>query len=229
MLATKAVKAIEVSDNAKTGPVSATYASQASCPNTCPFYRNGCYAELGPTGIHTRKISSCDVVDPVEIAKAEADAISDLTGRQDLRVHVVGDCSSNEAAFIVSSAMAEHRAKRGSRAWTYTHAWRDVERSSWQYESILASVETTDEIAEARSRGYAAAIVVDSFKSDKLYNLDGEKILPCPNQTKKIQCVDCGLCMKADFLHKNNISIGFEAHGVSKRKVLLSLEVKNNK
>jgi len=221
---TSPVKAVEVSENKKTGIVSATYASQSSCDSKCPFYHNGCYAEAGPAGIHTRKVSSSHITDPVEIAKAEAEAIRGLSGRFDLRIHVVGDCNNDESADIVSKAMAEHKEKHNCEAWTYTHAWRTVQKQSWNNQNVLASIETFQDIVSARSRGYVAAIVVAKFKSDRLYVENGEKILPCPNQTKSVQCVDCRLCMKTEHLRKNNITIAFEAHGTSKKKVLLALE-----
>ena len=47
--------AVETSDNAKTGPVSATYASQHSCPR-CPLRGGGCYAEFGPLAAHLRYV-----------------------------------------------------------------------------------------------------------------------------------------------------------------------------
>ena len=221
---TSPVKAVEISENKKTGLVSATYASQNSCPDDCPFYRNGCYAEFGPTGIHTRKISSSHIVSSIEIAKAEAEAIRGLSGRFDLRVHVVGDCADDDSANIVSTAMAEHKAKHDCEAWTYTHAWRDVSSRSWNNQNVLASVESIADIKKARRREYAAAIVVAKFKSDKLYIEDGEKLLPCPNQTRGVQCVDCRLCMKTEHLRNNDISIAFEAHGAGEKKVRLALE-----
>src|SRR5262249_36720289 len=40
-----AAVAVETTDNAKLGKVSATYASQATCPRSCPWFGAGCYAE----------------------------------------------------------------------------------------------------------------------------------------------------------------------------------------
>ena len=223
-------RAIETTENSKTGPVSVTYAAQGSCPDDCVFKGSGCYAETGPTGIITNRLNKqSGDADPVAIATEEAEAIDSLTGRNDLRVHVVGDCKSNQTAEIVSKAMQRHRRKRGRKAWTYTHAWRNVDRSSWGSESVLASVETPAEIAEAQALGYATAIVVEKFESDKIYRLDGHKIVPCLAQTKGTQCIDCGLCMNAEALARTKTSIAFEVHGISKKKMLIQLEIKNKK
>src|SRR5262245_8197094 len=96
----KIATATEISDNAKTGRVSATYAAQASCPTTCPFLRNGCYAELGASfaGFTTNRLNKAAAADgarALEVAKAEAAAIATLSGKRPLRLHVVGDCRTD--------------------------------------------------------------------------------------------------------------------------------------
>src|SRR5262245_20215952 len=70
--AIKPVRAVENSENAKTGLVSATYASQESCPADCPFRGAGCYAEGSRVGFHTRRLNRSPVTDPAVIARAEA-------------------------------------------------------------------------------------------------------------------------------------------------------------
>lgn len=41
-----------VSGNAKCGPIPVTTTSADSCPPTCSFKGNGCYAESGPLAMH---------------------------------------------------------------------------------------------------------------------------------------------------------------------------------
>ena len=38
--------------------VSATYAPQQTCPQTCPLMKNGCYAEVGRVGLHTHRLNA---------------------------------------------------------------------------------------------------------------------------------------------------------------------------
>lgn len=156
------------------------------------------------------------------IARLEADAIGTLTGALDLRVHVVGDCKTSAAAKLVAAAMARHRRKQGRRAWTYTHAWRTVPRKAWLGESVLASCETAGQVKEANSRGYAAAIVVAKFASEKAYTTEeGLRIIPCPNQTSRgLTCLQCGICMNAGSLAQRGFTVGFEAHGAGKGKII---------
>jgi hypothetical protein len=221
------VIAVEKSDNAKTGPVSATYVSQASCPADCPLRGSGCYAESGPVGIITRRLTRSGEGSPLELARREAQAIGRLSGRRDLRVHVVGDCRTEKAARIVARAMRRHRGKVGMRAWTYTHAWKRVRRTAWEDASVLASCETVEEVRHARARGYATALVVDSFATEKAHDVaPGVCLLPCPNQTRGVTCERCGLCMDDQRLHRAGLTIGFAAHGSGKGRVLRAVEGK---
>ena len=219
--------ATEKSKNGKlsvTGNVSATSAAQESCPKTCPFYKNGCYAEDGPQGAFVtsklNKAAAAAAASALDVAIAEAAAIDKLSGKRALRLHVVGDCATDETAEIVSAAAARHRAKAGRPVWTYTHAHVDVKRESWGNVSVLASCEKTSELAAARARGYATAVVVSEFKTDKLYVDGGEKILPCPEMTgRAASCEDCRLCWDDARLRAAGITIAFKAHGAKKAKV----------
>lgn len=215
--------AVDVSSNAKIGPASATYVSQSSCPTSCPLRGAGCYAESGPMAIHTRRLNKANpTASPVEVARAEAAAIEEkISGRLDLRLHVVGDCATDEAAEIVSKA-ALAAMKPGRKVWAYTHAAADVKRESWGAVSVLASGETPEQIKAAQAKGYATAMIVSKFKQDGLYEEDGLKILPCPNQTRDVTCVECRLCMDDTRLHEKGITIGFTPHG-SRFKVVQRL------
>lgn len=222
----KIANAVELSQNAKLGGMSTTYAGIQSCPNTCPFKTSGaCYAQSGPVGIQWRKTWS-DHVTQLETARAEAKEIRGLTGEHDLRLHTAGDCSTPEAARIVADAAELHMRKHGKAAFTYTHAWRTVPRSAWGEVSVLASCETPDEIEAAKARGYATAMVVQSYDKTTVYQKDGVKILPCPEMTGKADsCKTCRLCMRDDKLKAADITIAFAAHGPTK-KMKAALESK---
>jgi hypothetical protein len=212
--------AVENSTTSKMGPVSATYVSQNSCPPDCPFMGKGCYAEQGLVNFHTQRVNRADpTASPLRVAHDEANAIrTKLSGRRDLRLHVVGDCASTTAASIVSEA-ALSVTKRGRSVWTYTHAWRDVDRTAWADVNVLASVEDPQSAQRALDEGWAVAMVVPSFPQDAAYRHQGLKVLPCPNQTRGVQCVDCRLCWDEPRLRNAGLVIGFKPHG-SRRKVV---------
>lgn len=227
--------AVEVSQNAKVGLSSGTYASQVStCPDSCPLKpkldakgkvteSRGCYANGSLVAMHSSRLNQADGQDAREAQKQEVEAIESLTGSLDLRVHVVGDCVDNTHAKALAKAMASHRQKKGKAAWTYTHNWRKIKAKSWQGESVLASCDSLSQVKEANKLGYASAVIVDSFDSPKVYVKEGVKLLPCLYQTKGIQCVDCRLCLNSDKLARLGLTIAFTPHGGGKAKARLAL------
>ncbi len=219
-LTIKPVIAVEKSQNAKIGTVSATYVSQSSCPRSCPFFGNGCYAEQGLTGIHTKKLNKSTVTDLVEIAEAEAKGIRGLSGKYPLRLHVVGDCTTDECASIVSSAADEYAEIEGSPVWTYTHA-HNTRRESWGKVSVLRSCENMEQVKQATEDGFASAMVVSEFDKETSYDIgDGYRGIPCPQQTGKAKtCVDCGLCQRDAKLRDAKLVVLFAAHGSRKSLV----------
>jgi len=211
----------EKSGNSKLGNlknkqiVSATAASQISCPDDCAWKNSGCYAETGLMFFTTNRLNKSGAESPLDVAIAESDAIRNLSGKYDLRLHTVGDCKTNESAKIVSCAAELHMAKCGKKVWTYTHAWKVVDRVSWGKVSVLASVESESDIDDAWNHGYAAAIVVSQHTSDKAYVLpNGHVVIPCPQQTgKSANCFTCRLCWNSDRLLARKQTIAFAAHG----------------
>lgn len=211
-----AVFAVEVTDGSKLGKVSATYAAQASCPSACVFRDAGCYAEHGPLSMLTTKRlnrAAGTEATPESVAIEEAERIDQLTGTRDLRLHVVGDCSTEGAARIVAAAAARYTARGGGRVWTYTHAWRTVPREAWGTVSVLASCETIADIQAARARGYATSLTVQDHLTDKAHTLIDETVLPCPEQTRGVQCATCRLCTDDARLRDTGRTIAFALHG----------------
>lgn len=209
--------ALSRSMNAKLGGAATTHAAQASCPGSCPFLNGGgCYAESGRQGKFVTEPLNAQASEvgasALDVAHAEAHAIDAMlvVAGNPMRLHTVGDCSTDEAALIVSAACERYVARGGGPVWTYTHAWRTVVRESWGNVSVLASCETPEAVEEARERGYAPSIVVEEFHSDKLY--DG--ILPCPAQTHHGNCTDCRLCFNDAGVLGRGYAIGFELHGI---------------
>lgn len=220
----RAAFAVEKSANSKTGLCSCTYVSQASCPIHCPFKDDGCYAQQGNTNVWTLDVNASPIKDPESIAREEADAIDRLSGQHPLRLKVVGDCPTPQAAAIVASAADRYKARGNQPIWAYTHAWKDVERI-WHGSavSILGSCESTAQFADVRAAGYAPALVVPAHPADGKAWLaeDGTKVIPCPAQTRKgkVQCVSCKLCWKDDELLARGLAIAFEPDGNTGKRV----------
>jgi hypothetical protein len=228
---------VETTKNSKIvgtkGNVCATYTSiKHTCPVTCKLKGEGCYAQLGNTGLHSKRFEKSipDHFTPDDLAKLEAQAIDasfysgkipqdSIRGGRELRLHVSGDTTTKEGAKLISAAVKRWYKRGGGKVWTYTHAWSMVSRKSWKGVSILASLDSTKDLGKALKQGYGVAIVVPEHKSSKAFELDGYKYIPCPQQTVGTPCVQCRLCFDADGLKKRNTGIAFAAHGVKTNNI----------
>lgn len=216
--------------------VDTTYASiKGSCPNSCPIKNNGCYAQLGPTGIHVARIDKVGKdLSALQVARDEAKSIDASydggpvpAGRM-MRLHAAGDSRTIKGTRLIANAINRWQKRGGGTVYNYTHAWRTVPRKEWKNVSVLASISFVSEVVEARKQGYAPAIMVPEHPSDKAYKLKGSKIkwIPCPAQTKDdVACTDCKLCMNADRLFQEGFGIAFAAHGVAQNKIKRHLTV----
>ena len=231
------VKYVENSKNKKISgslPIDSTYVSvKGSCPLTCQFRNGGCYAQVGPLGIHVGRLDKeVDNLSALQIARSEAQAIDSsydagVVPNRDMRLHVSGDCRTIAGAKLINNAVGRWKQRGGDACWSYTHCWDHVTRDVWSNVSMLASVDSAEEVEYARQNGYAPALVVGEHTSDKVYTLPGSdtKWIPCPSQTRHVGCVDCRLCMNADRLFANNMGITFSAHGVYKNSIKKRLAV----
>lgn len=208
------------SGNAKLGRAAATYVARQSCPTSCPFQSSGCYAEHDNTRTHWDRITAgSHGADPLTLARREAEMIDAAPADRDLRLHVAGDSITEAGTELIASACGRYvdRAKRERgldvKVWAYTHAWRTVPREAWGSVSVLASCETADDVQHARERGYAAALVVAEFAGEAAHAVGGERIIPCPQQTRGATCTDCRLCFSDARLRERRLAIGFAVHG----------------
>ncbi len=194
---------VEKTNNKKTGPIAVTHLAQSTCPKTCPLYKKGCYAEKGTQWLTTNALNKREI-SALESASMEIESLKKRKGTGPLRLHIVGDFISqahlNYATWVT----------RSQTVWAYTHNWRNLRPTTM---SVLASVHSIDEAKQAHSEGWVPAIVVEDFKSSTMYEQDGFKILPCPEQTgKKATCKDCLICTHSRELHAKKVVIAFKKH-----------------
>lgn len=237
------VLAIEAAGNRKLAPVkkvgrtcipdgsrcSATYVSiNKTCPESCTFKGNGCYAQTGYTGLI---VAPLDAAVDYNIGQNEAAAILRMFGGgpipqdggkhgrsgRDLRLHVSGDVRDFDHAGHLAYAAERWMARGGGRVWTYTHRWRTIDRGAWGRVSVLASCETPEDATAARARGYKVALVAPNPRgATRAYLMtDIGKVLPCPAETLGTTCVQCRLCLDDK---KLGVAIAFAPHGPGARK-----------
>lgn len=222
---------IKNSRNSKIGKIDATYAPiNKTCPSSCKLKDSICYGQISYVGMWNKRIESkSENQSKLDLANEEADLIIkssfDESKSKYLRLHVSGDSTTIRGTKKLAKA-AEYWIKNSKEyVYTYTHAWKNVNRSNWGKISVLASVESVNEISKARLAGYAPSVVVPKHHGKKAY-LSSDKVttlIPCPAQTSNVTCEQCKLCMKADWLFQNNKGIAFEVHGVRKNKIRLNV------
>ena len=223
------VVAVERSKDGKTGKISATHVSQQSCPKACPLLMNGCYAEIaGMQPFTTRRLNSSTIVRADTIARLEAAAVDRLSGRRQLRGHVVGDCRTVTAARIVGASYVRHTAKHGQRHWTYTHSWPTVPLRAWNGAHVVASIHTAQDARRARTHGYQVlALATDARHPTHAPYRDQQtrlKVLPCPAQfapasgSAPMTCDRCNICQDASVLKRAGCdAVAFQPDALPKR------------
>lgn len=228
----KIAAVVEKSDNCKIGNMSATYTPFATCPDTCPmkpatridgtFETTEGYCTQGMVSCTMRRLGKTVVSTKAtlfQIQKAECSGIEALSGKRPLRLKGAGDTPNDRYARGLAKACKTYSAKHNQPTYTYTHNWRTVKRASFGDISVLASCDAVSDIAAARDRGYATAVIVSHFPAGaKVFEVNGESILPCPNQVAEnagrlFTCEQCMLCANDEMLRARGLTVGFEAHG----------------
>ena len=120
----------ERSSNKKTGPIAVTTTSKDSCPKSCPFMGNGCYAESGPLGMLWKKISDAQIDGTFTNGRATLRAIGfeELLQRvkrlpkgQMFRHNQAGDLMGIGLNIDRDALRKLTKAARGKVGFTYTH------------------------------------------------------------------------------------------------------------
>lgn len=222
------------------GPfVTSTYVSiEATCPDFCPWKGNGCYASEGESHLTMAGLNRAAWnMTALQVTLAEAAAIDaafargvpqdGAKGGRDLRLHVGGEVSCTTGARALAAAVRRWSARGGGPAWTFTKRWRQIDREAWGPISVLASCVSTADVAAARARGYAAAIVVADFPDGPAsWRYADGRAIPCPAEaTKHVTCSSCRMCMDAERLLERGLVIAFKAHGAGAEKVRRRLPV----
>lgn len=228
------------------GPfVASTYASiAATCPGSCPFRDNGCFAQAGASHLTMGSLDRAGRrVSALAVSLAEADKLGAMWVRgvpqdggrdgqsgRDLRLHVGGDVSCESGAQSIALAVRSLQRRRGLGAcWTYTHRWREIPRRAFGSISVLASCETPTDVEAAHGRGYASAITVGRFPDGKSAFAVGRfRAIPCPFEAGSgVTCVKCRLCFDDGRLRRRGDVIAFEAHGSQAGRARERLRVLN--
>lgn len=210
----------KVSSNVKTGPIPVSTSSRATCPTTCPFRGNGCYADNHPMRHHWDAVTRGDRGMRLRHFLA---AIMALPAGQIWRHNQAGDLphtSGRISRRFIRGIVAANRWRRG---FTYTHHRLDIGENQTliryaNRNGFVVNVSTESEAAadQAIDAGLPAVIAVDSEEKRTTWHTPaGNTVLVCPAQRSDTKtCSTCQLCYKRG----RRVVIAFLAHGTSKRK-----------
>lgn len=207
------------SSNKKTGPIPVSTTTRESCPVTCPFKKNGCYADGGPLAIHWSAITD---------GKRGTDwqtfckSISNLPDGQLWRHNQAGDLPGDGVRINAEKMQLLVGANAGKRGFTYTHhvpsrenlsTVRAANRAGFTVNLSGNSLSHADNLKEI-APDLPVVAIVPSDNPCPNRTPGGRAVVQCPATTEKgiargINCKDCGLCQIAT----RNSVIAFPSHG----------------
>lgn len=215
-----------VSGNAKTGPIPVSTTSADTCPLSCPFRDNGCYAAYGPLRLHWDKVSRG------ERGMPWADfltAIKRLRKGSLWRHNQAGDLPGTGEAIDGKLLGELTRANKGRQGFTYTHKpmtpanYAFVRAANDDGFAVNASANSLAEADTLRAEcpGVPVVAVVSQSSPDKGLTPAGNKFIVCPAQVRDdVNCATCGLCAIID---ERRPIIAFRAHGTGKKRIEATL------
>ena len=217
------IQSVKRSSNAKVGPIFITNSSRDTRPDSCPFIKNGCYADAG---FHTRlnwdKVTAGSRGDSFEVFLDKIAAIKDGSL---WRHNVSGDLAGSNDVIDVDKLQKLTQANTGKRGFTYTHYpvtddnLAAVEAANAGGFTVNLSANSAAEaVRYAQSDTTAPIVCVLPIDSPAKQVIDGVTIVTCPATYKDdVTCKSCKLCSVAD----RSVVVGFPAHGTQAKKAQL--------
>ena len=209
------------SKNSKVGPMAVTTSTATTCPTSCPFKGNGCYADSGPLKLHWDKVTEGKRGDDWSTF---IDKIKELPAGSKWRHNQAGDLPGDTKDLDSTKCVELAKANEGKRGFTYTHY------------DVLDNFQNAITVNMMNHLGFTVNVSANNLEhADQLCDLDiapvatvlpieqttntvtpkGRKVVVCPATYKDdVSCASCMLCEKWD----RNVVVGFPAHGTSKKK-----------
>jgi hypothetical protein len=190
---------------------------------SCPFKKNGCYADGGPLALFWGKVSRGDA----GVSWGDfCDQVQALPEGQLWRHNQAGDLPSADGLEIDREALYSLvEANKGKRGFTYTHHDPMVANNGFainkaNLEGFTVNLSGNNlahaDALAALQIGPVVAVVPEDHPEHSLTPA-GRKVVVCPEQTGKAKsCAECALCQKAN----RGVIVAFRAHGVSKKKAI---------
>lgn len=211
------------SRNEKVGPIPVSTTEKATCPTSCPFKKNGCYADGGPLALFWGKVDRKEAGTDWDTFCGQ---IASLPIGQMWRHNQAGDLPCNDGQQIDAKAMAKLvTASMHTKGFTYTHhdpmhgtnarIIKAANKSGFTVNLSGNNLKHADTLASLEIA--PVVCVVGEDHPEHSTTPMGRKVVVCPEQTGKAKsCMTCGLCQKSN----RSVIVAFRAHGVSKKKAI---------
>jgi hypothetical protein len=208
------------SKNKKTGPIPVSTTERKSCPKSCPFKKNGCYADGGPLAIVWDQTATTHGRPWSQLCKD----VAAMPDGQLWRHNQAGDLPHKKQTIDMVKMDKLVEANKGKKGFTYTHHTMDlytnriiVSGANDEGFTVNLSANNLDHADNLKALNIGPIVVVlPESQTKNLKTPAGNKVTVCPaaiDKTDKINCANCGLCAIAD----RETIIGFPAHGMRKR------------
>lgn len=216
---------VQKSGNRKTGPIPIIMSDRSTCPHTCPFMNNGCYANQYPIKFNWTRLST-EGLHIQDIFKR----LKDLPPGTIVRYGDAGDLPGNGKRIYrrPSYKLADIAREKKLHLFGYTH-YLSTKGNDWSYNLktikeinkrgfvVNVSVENLNDAKRYLKLGLPVAMVV--AKGQKSFRKNGVTITICRKETHDTTCSECGnppLCANSN---RKSI-VGFPVHGIFWKKAL---------
>ena len=209
------------SKNVKVGKMAVTTSTATTCPTSCPFKSNGCYADSGPLKLHWDKVTRKERGDDWATF---IDKIKDMPAGSKWRHNQAGDLPGDMEKLDDEKCIELAKANKGKRGFTYTHydvldnfqnaiTVNIMNHLGFTVNVSANNLEHADKLCDLNIAPVATVLPID--QTTNTVTPKGRKVVVCPATFKDdVSCSSCMLCEKRD----RNIIVGFPAHGTSKKK-----------
>ena len=216
------VQFVPRSANVKVGPIPVTNSTMDSCPPSCPFLNNGCYASAGfHTRLNWEKVTAGTRGTDW---KGLCDKVSGLADGSTWRHNVSGDLPHQNEVIDAEMVSDLVEANRGKRGFTYTHHRTDIPANlqtirkandeGFTVNLSANDVAHADELLELNAGPVVCVVAEDQLKGFR--SPAGNRVVICPAVTKdSVTCSSCKLCA----VPERSVIVAFPAHGTGKKKI----------
>ena len=233
------------SSNAKVGPIPVVTVSRDTCPPSCPFNRNGCYADSGPLALHWNHVTAgrrggtladlCDALDALPAAQlwryaqaGDLPGVGDSIDADGLAQLVKANSNRPAIAYThkppTPTNISALQAARDGGFHVNLSADSFIEADSFASYGLSVVVVLDLEYGRKTRRGEWAETLAeykDRTKDFPRRTPNGTKVAVCPATYLDTSCNECKLCASA---RNGDTIIGFPAHGTRQKLVSATLK-----